>query len=135
MTDAPVSEHMTSPVLTIASDTPIAAAADAMRQSEIKSIVVIDDACAPQGILTSTDVLDVAAEKADPTATTVSEYMTADVETVTADEPVTSAAGRMLESGINHVPVLESPEGTVSGILTTTDLVSVLSERYRHGAT
>jgi predicted transcriptional regulator len=56
MDETPVSDLMTTPVLTIARDTAIAEAADAMLQSEIKSIVVIDEDCTAQGILTSTDI-------------------------------------------------------------------------------
>lgn len=126
MDETPVSDLMTTPVLTIARDTAIAEAADAMLQSEIKSIVVIDEDCTAQGILTSTDILQVAADEQPPTGTTVADYMTTDVETVSEDTPVPAAAAQMVELGINHIPVVDADEA-VSGILTSTDITSELS--------
>ena len=59
MDDTPVHELMTDPVLTVTDDDSVGDVGTAMLDQEIKSIV-IDEECRPDGILTSTDFIDVA---------------------------------------------------------------------------
>jgi len=120
MTETPVSEIMTTPVLTVAPDETLSDAAWAMRDTEIKSVAVIDADCDPVGILTSTDFVQLAADDVAPSETTVEEYMTTTVETIGPDATVSEAATQLLDSGFNHVPVVD---GDVVGILTTTDIL------------
>jgi CBS domain-containing protein len=120
MTETPVSEIMTTPVLTVAPDETLSDAAWAMRDTEIKSVAVIDADCDPVGILTSTDFVQLAADGVDPSETTVEECMTTSVETTAPDTTVSAAAAHLLDSGFNHVPVVD---GDVVGILTTTDIL------------
>lgn len=124
MTDTAVEELMTTPVLTVEPDEPPADVARAMVDSGVKSVVVIDADCHPVGILTSTDYVRMTATSTDPHAATVGEFMTADVVTATAGEPVAAAADRMVARGISHLPVVDG--GQVVGILTTTDLAASL---------
>ncbi|WP_424016408.1 cyclic nucleotide-binding/CBS domain-containing protein [Halorientalis pallida] len=125
MTETAVSEIMTTPVLTVAPDETLSDAAWAMRDTEIKSVAVIDADCDPVGILTSTDFVQVAADDADPTETTVEERMTAPVETVTPDTTVSEASAHLLDSGFNHIPVVDDD---VVGMLTTTDILRHTAE-------
>ncbi|SEN33972.1 CBS domain-containing protein [Halorientalis persicus] len=125
MTETPVSEIMTTPVLTVAPDETLSDAAWAMRDTEIKSVAVIDADCDPVGILTSTDFVQVAADDTEPTETTVEECMTTTVETVTPDTTVAEASAHLLDSGFNHIPVVD---GDVVGMLTTTDILRHTAE-------
>jgi len=127
MDERPVTELMMSPVLTVDSDEPTAAVADAMVRKGIRSLIVIDEACNPEGILTSTDYIELVAEGLDPAETTVGERMTTDIVTASVEETVRAAAGRMERHDISHLPVVDDDEQVV-GILTTTDLRTFLSE-------
>lgn len=127
MDDPMVNDLMTSPVLTASPDTTLAEVADGMADLGINSVVAIDDACYPIGILTSTDFVRAARDGRAPGDTTVREYMATDVLTVEPDGSVTAVADRMIENDLNHLPVVES--GSVVGILTSTDLAAHLADR------
>lgn len=57
----------------------------------------------------------------------VARLMSPDVHAVPPDTLVEDAAGEMLENGIGSVLVVE--DGTLEGILTTTDFVRIVDER------
>jgi signal-transduction protein with cAMP-binding, CBS, and nucleotidyltransferase domain len=120
MTETEVSQVMTSPVMTVEADEPLSEVAWAMREKEIKSIAVIDESCAPVGILTSTDFVRLAADAADPGEATVGEYMTEAVETVGPTASVTEVVTHLLTATYNHLPVVD--DGVV-GIVSKTDLL------------
>jgi CBS domain-containing protein len=126
MTDTLVADVMTTPMLTLDADTPVSEAARGMREAGIKSVVVVGQACHPEGIFTSTDAVRVAADATPAGEATVGEYMTTDVVTVGPDDPLPVAARRMVDAGISHAPVTDA-DGNGVGILTTTDLAAVLS--------
>jgi CBS domain-containing protein len=125
--DPTVAELMTSPVLTVSPDATLAEVADGMAELGINSVVAIDDACYPTGILTSTDFVRAARDGRTPVDTTVREYMATDVLTVGSDDGVPAVADRMVENDLNHLPVVE--DDTVVGILTSTDLAAHLADR------
>jgi CBS domain-containing protein len=127
MDDPTVNDLMTSPVLTVSPDTTLAEVADGMADLGINSVVAIDDACYPTGILTSTDFVRAARDGRTPADTTVREYMATDVLTIGPDDGVTAVADRMIENDLNHLPVVDS--GSVVGILTSTDLAAYLADR------
>ena len=123
MDDTPVHESMTDPVLTVDENDRIGDVGEAMLAQEIKSVVVIDDECHPEGILTSTDFVDIAT--ADPRATDdpVGEWMTTDIHAISLQETVATAAETMVTHGISHLPVVGG-NGEVVGIISTTDIVA-----------
>jgi len=127
MDDVFVGQVMTDPVLTIGTDTPVAEAGEAILSAGIKSVVAIDDDCHPEGIITSTDFVRLAADRADPGEVTVGDYMTTDIVTTTADVAVPEVADLMLDEEINHLPVV-GDDGKAVGIVTTTDLAAYVSE-------
>jgi len=127
MGETTVTELMTSPVLTVGREATLDEVADGMTDLGIKSVVVIDDDCAPAGILTSTDFVRAARDGRAPADTSVAEYMATDVLTVGPDEPVAAAADRMTTNDLAHLPVLE--DGNVVGILTSTDIAGHLADR------
>jgi CBS domain-containing protein len=65
-------------------------------------------------------------ERAKLGARTAGEAMTAPAITIGANEQVASAARRMVENGVNRLPVVDE-RGTVIGIVTRADLVGVFS--------
>jgi CBS domain-containing protein len=126
MADTLVSDVMTTPMLTLDADTPVSEAAQGLLDAGIKSVVVVGEACRPEGIFTSTDAVRVAADATPADEVTVGAYMTTDVVTVRPDDPLPVAARRMVDAGISHAPVTDA-DGSGVGILTTTDLAGVLS--------
>lgn len=126
MSDTLVSDVMTTPMLTLDADTPVSEAARGMLEAGIKSVVVVGEACHPEGIFTSTDAVRVAADATPTDEATVGEYMTTDVETVSPDEPLPAVARRMANLDVSHLPVTDA-DGNGLGILTTTDLTEALS--------
>lgn len=126
MTETRVTEVMTAPVLTVAGDETPASVASAMLENGIKSVVVIDDACHPIGILTSTDYVQMTAEGINPHDTTVREFMTQTIVSATTDETIPTAADRMRANAINHLPILDDDEKVV-GIVSATDLTNYLA--------
>jgi len=119
MNDTYAVQLMSTPVLTVSPDTPVADAARAMRAKDVRSVVVTDDG-ALAGILTGTDVVRLAADGADPTARAVTEYMATDVATVGPETAVPAAVEVMNDQSCHHLPVVDE---TLTGILTTTDLM------------
>ena len=125
MTDRSVTDVMTTPMLTLAAETPVDEAARAMQEANIKSLVIVGEGCQPAGIFTSTDALDVLAADETASEVTVDEYMTTPVKTVSPETTLTAAASRMQE--YSHLPVTDS-DGDAVGILTKTDLASAVAD-------
>ncbi|SEA09915.1 CBS domain-containing protein [Haloplanus vescus] len=122
-----VRDVMTTPMLTLDAETPVSEAARGMLEAGIKSVVVVGEACRPEGILTSTDAVRVAADEASAAEATVGDYMATDVVTVGPDDSLDAAARRMLDADVSHLPVTDA-DGDGMGILTTTDLAEALSD-------
>ena len=127
MTETAVHDAMTTPMLTLTADTPVADAARAMREAEIKSLVIVSEGCQPAGIFTSADALSVLADDTAADDVAVEAYMTTPVETIAPESSLSSAAERMLDGGYSHLPVTDS-DGDGLGILTKTDVVAAVSE-------
>lgn len=125
MTELRVSDVMTTPMLTLAAETPVDAAAEAMGEADIKSLVIVAEGCQPEGIFTSTDALAVLADAAPAEETTVGEYMTTPVESVSPATTLTDAAELMAD--YSHLPVTDG-DGDAVGILTKTDLAAAVAE-------
>jgi len=126
MDDVFVGRIMSSPVTTVAADANAKAVAKRMIDENISSVVVVDADGELSGILTSTDFVEIAAKGGDMTGLDVSEFMTTDLVTVTANDPVETAATLMLDHGVHHLPVVDETEGVV-GMLTTTDMTAYVS--------
>jgi len=116
---------MSSPVETVAPETPVQQAATVLLDRDIGSVVVVDDDNGLVGILTTTDFVRITA---DDTATeaTVADYMTTDVVTATANGSIVDVAETMVDNGFHHLPVVDDEVGVI-GMVTTTDLTAYLS--------
>ncbi|MFC6726036.1 CBS domain-containing protein [Halobium palmae] len=127
MDDIFVARLMSSDLQTVSPDTLVEDAATTMLEESIGSVVVVDDAGRLEGILTTTDFVRIVSERKPKDETPVSEYMTTDVMTTTAQVPIREVADAMVEHGFHHMPVVDEDDGTVIGIVSTTDLTAYLS--------
>ena len=125
MDDIFVGRLMSTTLLTVTRDTPIREAAEKMIDHDVGSVIVVGEDNRLAGILTSTDFVRLAANGI-PSETSVEEYMTPDVVTTTANDPIRNVADTMIENGFHHVPVVDDEEGVI-GIITTTDLTAYIS--------
>ena len=127
MDDVFVGSVMSSPVHTVSADTELRTAGQLMLEHGIGSVIVVDEDDMLEGILTATDFVRVVAETTIDPDEPVSTAMSTDITTTTADESIQSVANMMVDHEFHHVPVVD--EGTVIGVVTTTDLTAYLSTR------
>ncbi|WP_266077575.1 CBS domain-containing protein [Haladaptatus caseinilyticus] len=116
-----VKDMMSTPLMTISPDATVTDAAKVMRENDISALVVTTT---PRSIISSSDVLDAAADGLDPTDLRVSDVMTTDVETVTPDLYMEEVAAMMTTFGIKHLPVVD---GDYVGMVSSTDVTTLLS--------
>jgi CBS domain-containing protein len=126
MDDVFVAQLMTSDPKTVSPDTLVEDAANTMLEAGIGSVLVVDDDGTLEGILTTTDFVKIVAERQPKDQTPVSEYMSTDILTTDAQEPIEQVADRLIEAGIHHMPVVDD-DGVPMGIVTTTDLAAYVS--------
>jgi CBS domain-containing protein len=126
MDDIFVARLMSSDLHTVTPDALVEDAAGLMLEQDISSVVVVDQDNHLEGILTSTDFVHIVSERKPKDRTPVSAYMSRDVVTVSAQDPIRQAADLMLEHGVHHLPVVDDVEGVI-GIITTTDLTAYIS--------
>ena len=128
MGDVFVGSLMSSPVHTISGDATLREAAAVLLEHGIGSVIVVDDDGGLDGILTATDFVGIVAGErhGDAPSTTVAEAMSTDVVTATANEAIETAADLMVESGHNHLPIIDA-ENVVIGVLAAHDLTAYIS--------
>jgi CBS domain-containing protein len=115
--ETPVSEIMSSPVITVDGETTIVEAADVLAEEHVGSLIVGEDIV--EGIITETDVVRAVGSR-DLANTSVAEIMSDPVVTIRPHESVRVAGERMGHNGVKKLPVTE--DGEPVGIVTTTDL-------------
>lgn len=119
---------MTSPVVTISTDTPVLETANLMKEKSIERLPVVDDGKL-KGIVTKDRVLRASPSMATSLSLheihylfaklTVGEIMQRDVVTVSPDTTVENAVRLAQEKRVGCLPVVE--DGRVVGIITTND--------------
>ena len=117
--DQPISDSMTSPVRSVAAETPADEVAAILVDEGIGSVIVAD----ASGIVTKTDLL--TGFKSGRLGTAASELMTEPVVTVQRDADVQTAIDRMHEYEIKRLVVEDT--GETVGIVTTTDIRRALA--------
>ena len=117
---------MSSPVVSVTPDTPVQEAATRLLDRDISSVVVTDADGELVGILTTTDFVRMIAEETTAAETTVADYMTTSVVTVTANDSVDDVAETMVQRGFHHLPVVDDDSGVI-GMVTTTDVTAYVS--------
>ena len=126
MDDIFVGRLMYSPVATIRPDTPIYEGAQTMVEQDIGSLIIVNERNRPEGILTTTDLVQLVANQEAIEGTVVEAYMNTINIATTANKPIEEAADTMMNHGIHHLPVVDDSRSVI-GILTTTDLTAYLS--------
>ena len=126
MEDVFVARLMSTALHTVTPDTLVEDAAQLILDNNISSVVVVDEDNRLEGILTTTDFVDIVAKSQPKAQTTVERYMTTDVITAGAQDSIVAVAESMTEHGFHHMPVVDEEEGVI-GMLSTTDLTAYLS--------
>jgi len=124
--DVSVDGLMTDDLVTATPDTAIDEAAKRLLEHGISSLVVVDSDGRLDGILTSTDFIPLATGEHSSASGAVEQYMTSDVVAVDAESTIQEAAAKMMSHDIQHLPV-QDEDGTVVGMLSTTDLTAHLA--------
>ncbi|WP_266081591.1 CBS domain-containing protein [Haladaptatus caseinilyticus] len=126
MEDVLVGRIMSTDLHTVSPETLVEETAQKMLKNEIGSVVVVGSDNQLIGIMTTTDFVNVVAEKQPKDETPVKTYMTTDVVTATAQESIRDVADTMLKHGFHHMPVVDETEGVI-GMISTTDLAAYIS--------
>jgi CBS domain-containing protein len=121
-----IREVMKDHVLSVAPDTPVAAAAAEMVRAKAGSALIMQGMFLA-GILTERDVLRAAASGDDLTKAPVSAWMTRDPQSAGPDTPVEEAAQIMLRNGFRHLPVTDGRH--VCGVISLRDLFAARIRR------
>lgn len=104
----------------VGAEASLAQAAETLMSAGVGSVAVVDGR-ELAGILTERDIVKAIADGADPDETTVSEWMSANPDTVSPTADVEDAARWMLEMGYRHLPVMEGDE--LLGVVSIRDLL------------
>jgi CBS domain-containing protein len=119
-----------TPVEACLPGTPVRTALEAMRRRAIGSMVVVDDARRPIGILTLRDVLDRIALE-DLLAAPIAQVMTRDPVCLGLADTAYDAAIMMVRRGVRHVVVIDGG-GLLAGIVSERDLFGMQTTGVRH---
>jgi signal-transduction protein with cAMP-binding, CBS, and nucleotidyltransferase domain len=113
-----VAEVMSQPPVTAMSTLTLVDAARQMRDSGVSSLVTIDGAGRPQGILTERDLLVAVAEGgAAALVSPISDFAHAPVLRVTTDDYLFTAIARMDRLRLRHLAVVDPTTGVLVGIV------------------
>src|SRR5476649_1277956 len=120
---------MSQPVVTAQPAETVALAAQHMRERRVGSVVVVDHDDRAIGILTERDMIRLAAAGSDASTAKVSEWMTADPDTIGPAVEARAAFASLAERGYRHIPVVDggaNPAGQkLVGIVSMRDLMRV----------
>jgi len=121
-----VHELMSTDVVTVPVDATVADAVDRLLGAGVGSVIVVDDAGDPMGIVTESDALRAAREVGRPlTEIDVRAVGHRPVVTTTPSTSVPGVARLMADEGVKKVPVLDGLD--LVGVVTLTDVVWHLS--------
>jgi len=113
----------------------VQAAARRMLERKVGTLVILDQAKRPVGLLTDRDlVLRVLALGQDPRQTSVGEVMTKEPKTVTEGTPIEQALALMRSGAFRRLPVVGG-DGTLVGLVSLDDILSLLAEELREVGT
>ena len=117
-----VQDLMSTDVVTVPADATIAEATDRLLENGVGSVIVVDSDDTPLGIVTESDVLQVALDTGDSLSDIdVRAVGHPSVVTTTPSRSISAVARLLAEEGVKKVPVMDGLE--LVGILTLTDIV------------
>ena len=131
LTPIPVHEVMVDDVVTVGQGETASAAAVRLEEHDVGSLVVENGE--PVGIVTEKDVVGVLAAGEDPSAVTVSDFMSEPLVTVEPEAGLEEASSLLRKNDIQHLPVVD--DGELVGIVTSTDLSYYLPQLSTGGGT
>jgi CBS domain-containing protein len=125
-----VGDLMTTAVITVGPETALKDAAEILAKSRVSGLPVVDGRGAVTGVLSEGDIVYRESGGATPAvpvepklvATTVGGVMSSPAVTIGPQQPVTAAAGTMVDKGVGRLPVVDDA-GRLVGIVTRSDLV------------
>lgn len=101
-----------------------------MAERRVGTLIVLDDAKRPFGLLTDRDlVLRVLAAGENPVTTTVRDVMTREPKTITEDSPIESALALMRPGSFRRLPAVDR-DGKLVGIVSLDDILAQLAEEF-----
>jgi CBS domain-containing protein len=119
-----VADLMSAPAITIDASADIQTAACRMRENGISSLLIVDAAGRPGGLISERDLLRAMAERgAAAISASVREVMTSPVHTIGADSIVYLAIARMDRLGIRHLAVVDDMTGRAEGVISARTLL------------
>ena len=125
--EGPVEQVMVWPVATVPPEATLLEVADALSADEIGAVLVLR-AGLPVGMVSERDIIGHLAAGANSEHVTAGEIMTTDVVTLDPQDTVLTAASRMRDAGVRHLPVLD--EGRIAGMVSIRDALDVLVQAY-----
>ncbi len=114
---------MSRPVVTVRPADTVADAATEMRERRVGSVVVTDHDERAIGILTERDMIRIAAAGSDASTAKVSEWMTAEPDTIGSGVEARRAFATLSEHGYRHIPVVD--DRRLVGIVSMRDLMRI----------
>ncbi len=117
---------MSHPVVTALPAETVAVVAQRMREHKVGSVVVTDHDDRAIGILTERDMIRLAAAGSDASTAKVSEWMTADPDTIGPNVEARAVFASLAERGYRHIPVVDA-DGP--GLVAGQKLVGIVSMR------
>jgi signal-transduction protein with cAMP-binding, CBS, and nucleotidyltransferase domain len=122
-----VKDLATIPAVCCRATTSISDVARLMHETNVGSVVVVDDTTHPIGIATDRDLVTRALARELPPGTAVGHVMTKDLLLAQDDEPIERVLHRASGWACRRVPVV-SASGAVIGMVTLDDLMQQLAE-------
>ncbi len=122
-----VGEVMTRVVFVVAPEHTVGVATAAMREGDVRHLAVVNEQGALLGMLSDRDIAGTSL------AAPVAEVMSGQPVTIASSAPAYEAVALMLQHRFNAVPVVDA-EGTLAGIITTTDVMILAYEALASSA-
>jgi CBS domain-containing protein len=127
-TDA-IKRIMVWPVATVPGEASLVAVAEALATDDIGALGVVGNGRLV-GVVSERDVVTHLAQGANPEHVTAGEVMATDMVTAHPDDLILDAAGRMVEAGIRHLPVVQ--DGRIAGFVSMRDMFEVFLDVASH---
>lgn len=109
-------------VVTIGSDVSVADAVTMLSEKKIGAVVVSDDGAVPAGILSERDIVrEIGRRGTSCLDNSVSDMMTRELVSCTADESADQVLAKMTEGRFRHMPVMEGDK--MIGLISIGDVV------------
>ncbi len=121
-----VREIMSTKLVSVEPSASVAEAATVMGERHVGSALVMDGEKLV-GIFTERDIVRALSQDFDAPGHPVSQWMTKEPKTISADAPVDEALETMLSGGFRHIPVMEDPN--VVGVVSMRDISKASAER------